>query len=131
MKNFLCFYGGLIITFSNFSDQAPTKKERTAVYVRLTKEERDKLTEDAKRAGLTAPRLLKKRYFRTDPLVFLMNDDSARRVLAALSKIGTNINQIAHQMNSGFREGWSSSILSLADDLHFIRQFVAAQNGHC
>jgi hypothetical protein len=115
----------------NESSTVEHSKIRHAVYVRLTQEEHGRLAADAAVAGLSPPQLLRRRYFsRYAPLRPLMVRGEGQCVLSSLSRIGTNINQIARKVNSGFREGFIEALTQIAQDLHQLRCYVSVFDGH-
>lgn len=74
--------------------------------VRLTEEEFERILRESQATGLSLPKLLKQRYFKSSPLKVLMSKEERHALAAELRRIGNNVNQIARRMNSGALEGW-------------------------
>lgn len=79
-------------------------------HLRFTAEEYERLVTDAKTYGETIPNLIKAVYFKKKLPPPAMAKGDAERVLAALNRIGNNVNQIARQLNAGFREGFTPQL---------------------
>lgn len=109
-----------------------TKKDdlekRLAVYVRLKKEEFEKLLRDSFTLKKSKASLLRKKYFKGESWEVLMPECDARAVLVALSRIGTNVNQIARHLNSGIKEGFNKDLVRIAEELTNLRNFIG---GYC
>lgn len=82
------------------------KKERMwnrtrRLHIRLTLDEKKKLTEMAKEHGLSISDFVRVTIIRSQPIMPKAKPDRALfiRTLAELGKVGSNVNQIAHQLN--------------------------------
>lgn len=102
---------------------------RPSTHVRLSEKEFLRISNDSQLIGESIPWLLKRAYFKGPIVNPLMDKDSAVGLMKELNRIGTNINQIAKHLNSGFREGWNQNFVSVQEDLQAIRKFIAGFHG--
>lgn len=58
-----------------------------------------------------------------------MPADDRKKVLVSLSRLGNNINQIAREANSGYREGFNPDISEFLQELKLLRRFIGAAHG--
>jgi hypothetical protein len=109
------------------------KKDRTGkgrpAFVRLTEEEYHHLKNDSAVTGKSIPYLLKRAYFVGAPLVPLMRKDDLKMVMSQLSRIGSNVNQIARNLNSGFRAGFNDDLVEVRKMLTMLTTFVTSAYG--
>lgn len=98
--------------------------------VRFSPDEYERLTNDKRVTGMSIPGLLKRTYFKGPPLSPLMCPEDQRTALTELRRIGTNINQIAKHLNSGFREGWYEEFVQVRDNVAWLRQFITGFSGN-
>ena len=105
-----------------------SKKSKSSC-VRFSMDEYNRITSEAKVLGESIPTLLKMRYFNQKVIAPLLSGDDTRRVTVALSRIGNNVNQIARKINSGFREGSSQPLESIAEDLRVIKTYLGGVCG--
>jgi len=106
----------------------PSRLNRS--HLRFSAEEYARLVEDARVYGDSIPNLIKAIYFKKKLLQPAMSKDDADRVLAALNRIGNNINQIARQLNAGFREGFNPAVQEMAESLRAIKTFILGYRGN-
>jgi hypothetical protein len=106
----------------------PSRLNRS--HLRFSVEEYARLVEDAKVYGDSIPNLIKSVYFNKKLPQPAMSKDDADRVLAALNRIGNNVNQIARQLNAGFREGFAPQVAEMAEALRAIKTFVLGFRGN-
>ena len=87
-----------------------TRQRRKTVTVRLTDMEFMSLESAAGRSGLTLADYARSSMLSIEPIgrsrPIKIDRDGLRRLLGHLGKIGSNINQMAHQMNSA-KGAWS------------------------
>lgn len=102
---------------------------RWASCVKFSEEEYIRLLKDQVVRGESIPALLKEAYFKGPQCAPLMTAEDSRAALTELRKIGTNINQIAKHLNSGFREGWNSDFILIRDSISALRQFIVGFGG--
>lgn len=98
---------------------------RTAVYVRCSKAEYERLLHDTKMTGESAAVLLKKSYFSAAPLKPVLSKEDQKVLLTELMRQGNNINQIARKVNSGFREGLNEDLKEIRLSLTRIMMFLS------
>jgi hypothetical protein len=106
----------------------PSRLNRS--HLRFTADEYQRLVEDAKTYGDSIPNLIKAVYFKRKLPPPAMAKDDADRVLAALNRIGNNVNQIARHLNAGFREGFTPQVTEMAEALRAIKNFVLGFHGN-
>ena len=99
-------------------------------HIRFTEKEYRKIIADAQTYRKTIPELLKAVYFRKKLRQPAMAPEDARRVHIELIRIGNNVNQIAKQLNSGFRHGFNPSVDEVRDDMRAVRHFVLGYDGN-
>lgn len=97
--------------------------------IRFSEREYQRLQKDAHAYKISIPTIMKKVYFRKNLPQPAMGPDDARRVHIELIRIGNNVNQIAKQLNGGFREGFNPSVDEMRDDIRAIRHFVLGFQG--
>ena len=105
------------------------KSKKNQSHVRFTDEEYARVHEDAEAYGKTVPEMIKGVYFGKNLARPVLNRDDAQRVLAALARIGNNVNQIARQLNSGFRQGFNPAIQEVRDAVVALRHFIMGYDG--
>ena len=98
-------------------------------HVRLTVEEYERLSHDADVTGDSIPKLLKDSYFSRPRLNPLMRHDDLKMVMGQLGKIGNNLNQVARQLNSGFRAGFNDDIEEIRRSFTRLMTFVTSTYG--
>ncbi len=81
--------------------QENNKKKRVLIQLRTTQEDKDKLIDFAKHAGMNITDFVKSRTIQKPPRLRVATPEreALLLMLSALNKIGVNINQIAHAMN--------------------------------
>ena len=99
-------------------------------HIRFTEKEYRKIIADAQTYRKTIPELLKAVYFRKKLRQPAMPPEDALRVHIELIRIGNNVNQIAKQLNSGFRQGFNPSVDEVRDDMRAVRHFVLGYDGN-
>ena len=95
-----------------------------STHVRFSNEQFERITRDAELSGESMPNLLKDAYFSGQSRVPLMRKDDAAMVISELNRIGVNFNQVAHHLNSGFREGFHDQLEQIANELHRLTNSV-------
>lgn len=79
---------------------------------------------------MSIPKLLKACYFRGPPAVPVVAHEEARAIIAELRRIGTNINQIARQLNSQGLSGDVQRVISDAvESLRSLRTTLGGAGG--
>ena len=92
----------------NAPDSIKPSRDHKRTTVRFTDDEFDRITDEARTAGLSIPQILKLAHFTRRKLKLLFGEKDRLFVCAELRRIGNNINQIARRVNSGALEGWHS-----------------------
>ena len=111
------------------TDNPPEKKKhsRQARYIRFTAGEYKKIEEDEVRSKKSAQELLKSAYFSHGPTVILMTDEERDRLCTQLQKVGSNINQIAKKVNSGFALGFEQELETVRAQLSALLAWMTAK----
>ncbi|MGE0175073.1 MAG: plasmid mobilization relaxosome protein MobC [Oligoflexales bacterium] len=104
--------------------------EKRQTHIRFTEDEYSQLLNDSEVYGETVPNLMKAVYFRKKLLQPVMNREDALQVLTALNRIGNNANQIARQLNSGFRQGFNSMVEELRNDIQSMKHYILGLRGN-
>lgn len=104
--------------------------EKRQTHIRFTEAEYSQLLNDSEVYGETVPNLMKAVYFRKRLLQPIMNREDALQVLTALNRIGNNANQIARQLNSGFRQGFNSMVEELRNDIQSMKHYILGLRGN-
>ena len=105
---------------------------RPALYLRLSNEEYIRAANDAAVTGRKMQDLVKDAYFqRRAQVSVLVSNDDYQKLMTALSKIGTNINQIAKYLNSGGRRLESSVFDYLKNELMQLSVFFSSKYCRC
>lgn len=110
-----------------------TRQRTSSVLIRLTPEERAEVEEAASRAGLTVASYGRRQMLGSTPPRSVkrppIEREAAARLLAALGKIGSNLNQIARSVNTGIaNENTLHDALQEADLLkQVIRKAIGRQ----
>jgi hypothetical protein len=105
--------------------------EKRQTHIRFSEVEYNQLLNDSEVYGETVPNLMKAVYFRKKLLQPVMNREDALQVLTALNRIGNNANQIARQLNSGFRQGFNSMVEELRNDIQSMKHYILGLRGNC
>ena len=105
-------------------------REKYRHNIRFTEGQHQQLTQDAEAYGMRIPDLIKAVYFEKRPARPAMHREDAQRVFAALTRIGNNINQIARQLNAGFRQGFNPTIEEMREAILAMKHFVIGSHGH-
>jgi hypothetical protein len=88
----------------------PEKKPTPSSHVRFTEIEYKRIQKMRQTLGLSIPDILKKNTFdRFDLESARYTKEDADRVVSELKRIGNNLNQVVHKINSGLMTGWSQS----------------------
>jgi hypothetical protein len=82
------------------SDHCPSPRGGSSSHVRFTEKEYERIRGEASLRGLSIPQLLKRCYFQGAPAAPIVAHENARAIVGELRRIGTNINQIARQLNA-------------------------------
>lgn len=92
--------------------KAPADKKRCLVQFRTTEEEKTQFEKLACEAGLTVSDFIKKLVIKRQPQKKRATPDRAILIkgLAELGKIGSNINQIAKEINTQRKEGVTPNV---------------------
>ncbi len=75
------------------------------------------------------PGIIKAVYFHTLPAAPIFSTDDAIRIAVALNRVGSNVNQVAKHLNSGFRAGFNPALEEIADQLRALKQFALGHHG--
>lgn len=92
--------------------------------VRFSAAQYERIKNDAINLGKSIPRLLRTAYFEGGVVSPIFSAADADRIMAALNRIGNNVNQIAKHLNSGFREGFEPLLEDVVTHLSAIRSTV-------
>jgi hypothetical protein len=98
-------------------------------HVRFTASEYRHIQNDSNVTNTSIPLLLKRAYFIGAPLVPLMRKDDLTMMVNQLARIGNNVNQIARQLNSGFREGFNDDLTEVRKSLTLLVKFITSTYG--
>jgi hypothetical protein len=104
--------------------------EKRQTHIRFSEVEYNQLLNDSEVYGETVPNLMKAVYFRKKLLQPVMNREDALQVLTALNRIGNNANQIARQLNSGFRQGFNQVVEELRNDIQSMKHYILGLRGN-
>jgi hypothetical protein len=110
----------------NNQDKKENKPKRLASYIRFTESEYEKLCEASRTVGKTIPTILKIHYFDRPIGRPLIPNDVVRSIGTELRRIGSNVNQIARQLNSGIYEGWHSEFATFSKDFSRVYELIAS-----
>lgn len=108
---------------------AKTSRDHKRTTVRFTDAEFDRITEEAKTAGVSIPHILKLAHFTRRKLKLLLDETERFFVCSELRRIGNNVNQIARRVNSGALEGWHPEFSQALEALAEIRRVVVEAYG--
>ncbi len=97
--------------------------------VRLDNDLYMKALEDSNQTGKSIASILRDAYAKGGNISPTFSRDETKDFLRQLRMIGNNINQIARQINSGFRAGHSEAFQELRNDLGRLLSLVAEKNG--
>lgn len=100
---------------------------RLARYIRFTADEYKKISDDEIRTKKSAQELLKNAYFNQGPTVMLMTDEDRDRICTQIQRIGSNANQIAKRVNSGFALGFVEEIEVIRGQLTALLAWMTAK----
>jgi hypothetical protein len=104
-------------------------KESYSAHVRLTEEEHRRLQDDSKLHGKSIPKLLKIVYFKGPRPSPLMSKEDQKVLIGQLGRLGNNVNQIARQVNSGFREGFNDDLEEVQRSFAQLMTFLTSTYG--
>lgn len=85
---------------------------------RVATDEYAKIKEMADRAGISIPSLVKKSTLNQKVKEQVIDRETGRQIIAALGKIGSNINQIAKKVNSGEDTDTILEIMKVSDEIN-------------
>jgi hypothetical protein len=104
----------------------------TSSHVRFTPDEHWRIAGEATLRGTTIPKLLKRCFFHGPPAAPLVAHAEARAIVGELRRIGTNINQIARQLNSqGVASNVRQTISEAVEYLRSLRIILGGLDGAC
>ncbi len=101
------------------------------IHVRLSDVQHAVVAQDSAIYRRSIPELLRAVYFKKKLPVPIMTPDDAKWLMTQVSRIGNNVNQIATQLNRGFREGWAPVIDEIREELAVIRNILVTHHGDC
>ena len=111
-------------------DPNPVKRHKDErANVRFTSDEYERISHDAEVSGDSIPKLLKASYFGKPILNPLMRHDDLKMVMGQLGRIGNNLNQVARQLNSGFRAGFNDDLEEIRRAFTLLMTFVTSTYG--
>jgi hypothetical protein len=97
-------------------------KKVPSSHVRFTEIEYKRILKIQQTTGRSIPDLLKTALLdRVDLERPLYDREHADRIITELKRIGNNVNQIAHKINSGLMSGWSQSLAAINRQLEILR----------
>lgn len=100
-----------------------------SAHVRFTEEEYEGLLHDADVSGDSIPKLLKDSYFGRPRLNPLMRHDDQIMLVGQVLRMGNNLNQIAKQLNSGFRAGFNEDFEEIRRMFTLLVTFLTSTYG--
>jgi hypothetical protein len=112
---------------SELKKRASRDHKRTTV--RFSDEEFERISDEAKLAGLSLPSLLKRSHFSRKKLQLLLGEVERHALCAEVRRIGNNVNQIARRVNSGALEGWHSEFQEVLKKISELHQMAAGAYG--
>lgn len=95
-----------------------------SVCVKLTEDEYAKLSEMKSLTCKSIPSILRDAFFQDGVRKPTFNAKDAAKIVTELKRIGNNVNQIAKNLNAGFRAGWHNIFEECADDLAKMRMEI-------
>ncbi len=106
------------------------RPEAGSSHVRFTEDQYSQISDDARVYGKSIPDLLRAAYFGSLPPRPAFSVEDAKRIVAAINRVGNNVNQIARHLNSGFRSGFAPVLDEIRAHLIAIRNFTVGANGN-
>ena len=88
------------------SDSNVPKRLRKAVYVRFTEKELKRISKDEINTGISAAKLLKRRYFTGKPTQLLLPDQERQKWYQELHQIRLKFERLIARIESNPMEGW-------------------------
>lgn len=85
---------------------------------RVATDEYAKIKEMANRAGISIPSLAKKATLNQEVKEQIIDRETGRQIIAALGKIGSNINQIAKKVNAGENTDTMLEVMKVSDEIN-------------
>ena len=98
--------------------------------VRFTKEQFERISEEASVWKKSIPEILKDSYFSRTLTLPPFGKEEAHQITVAINRIGNNINQIAYKLNCGLREGFYPALEGAYNELVDLKLFVLGQYGN-
>lgn len=128
-------WAGISRNFQDLSQQwgegMKDSKERRA-NIRFDEEEYIQICSDAKTYGETIPAMLKAVYFERLPADPKFSKDDVIRIVAAINRVGNNVNQIARHLNNGSDQSQVLAVLmDVAEQLRILKCFAVGTDGSC
>lgn len=99
------------------SDSNETKRSRKAVYVRFTEKELRRIAEDEINTGLSAAKLLKRRYFTGKSTQLLLPEQDKHKWYQELHQIRLAFERLTARIESNPIEGWYEEFSELSRTL--------------
>jgi len=90
------------------NSKAASVRKNPCSLVRFSREQFAKIENDANAFGKSVPDLLRSAYFAKKLEAPRFASIDADRIVAAINRVGNNLNQIAKHLNTGFREGYQT-----------------------
>ncbi len=112
------------------NDVEKKNKRSPSSCVRFSESEYKRIQKMTAALGLSIPDILKQNTFnRLDLECPLYSREDADRIIVELKRIGNNLNQIAHKVNSGLMTGWSQSFNALWVEILNLRKQMGVNRG--
>ena len=108
----------------------PAKKDTPSSHVRFTEIEYKRIQKMKQTLGLSIPDILKTNTFnRFDLESARYTREDADRIIVELKRIGNNVNQVVHKINSGLMTGWSQSFSAFLAEIVRLRHEMGLNGG--
>lgn len=107
----------------------PESERGPRICVRVTELEYARILKMEHATGYSRAEILRRNTFnRVDLERPLYDREHADRIITELKRIGNNVNQIAHKMNSGLMTGWSQALSAIARQLVELRSIFSVNH---
>lgn len=112
------------------TEERPRKQNR-GLMLRLPPEDWKKVERLCVSYGESVQKLFRRFVAGVELPKTVLHPENTREILVGITRIGTNVNQIAKRVNQGAQRGWYHEFEEVSRKLDEIKAMIGRQLGHC
>ena len=112
-------------------EESKARKQNRGMMLRLPAEDWKKVEKLCASYGESVQKLFRRFVSGMEIPKVVLHPESTREILVGITRIGTNVNQIAKRVNQGAQRGWYHEFEEVSRKLEEIKAMIGRQLGHC